>query len=140
GYLAGCAPGRRELAVPRPAATAAERLRRGRMAALREQPTGPVLLADASRAETALGRARGVRPAGRGHPPRPADCLRRPIAKSLLRRLRARIRYRRFDAELAEEIEFHRAMKQRDWERAGLAATEARVMSHRDMGNVTLAR
>jgi len=60
--------------------------------------------------------------------------------KSLLRRLRARIRYRRFDAELAEEIEFHRAMKRRDWERARLAATEARLMSHRDMGNVTLAR
>jgi hypothetical protein len=60
--------------------------------------------------------------------------------RSVLRRLRARIRYRRFDADLMEEIEFHRAMKQRDWERAGLTATEARLMSHRDMGNVTLAR
>jgi predicted permease len=60
--------------------------------------------------------------------------------RSLLRRLRARIRYRRFDADLMEEIEFHRAMKQREWERAGLTPTEARLMSHRDMGNVTLAR
>ena len=59
---------------------------------------------------------------------------------SLLRRLRARIRYRRFDADLAEEIEFHRAMKQREGERAGLTATDARLMSHRQMGNVTLAR
>ncbi len=58
----------------------------------------------------------------------------------LLRRLRARIRYRRFDADLAEEIEFHRAMKQREGERAGLSATEARLMSHQQMGNVTLAR
>jgi predicted permease len=58
----------------------------------------------------------------------------------LLRRLRARIRYRRFDADLAEEIEFHRAMKQREGERAGLTPTEARLMSHQQMGNVTLAR
>lgn len=60
--------------------------------------------------------------------------------RSLLRRLRARIRYRRFNADLAEEIEFHRAIKQREGERAGLTPAEARLMSHRDMGNVTLAR
>lgn len=60
--------------------------------------------------------------------------------RSLLRRLRARIRYRRFDADLAEEIEFHRAMKQREGERAGLTTAEARLMSRRAMGNVTLAR
>ncbi len=60
--------------------------------------------------------------------------------RHLLRRLRARIRYRGFDADLAEEIEFHRAMKQRDGEQAGLTSTEARFMSHREMGNVTLAR
>ena len=59
---------------------------------------------------------------------------------NLLTRLRNRIRYRRFDADLAEEIELHRAMKQRAWERAGLTRTEARRMSHRDMGNITLAR
>jgi putative ABC transport system permease protein len=62
------------------------------------------------------------------------------IVRNLLRRLRARIRYRHFDADLTEEIDFHRAMKQREWERAGLTATEARRLSHRDMGNVTLAR
>jgi hypothetical protein len=60
--------------------------------------------------------------------------------RNLLRRLYYRIRCRRFDAELAEEIEFHRAMKERDWERAGLTAADARRMSHRDMGNITLAR
>ena len=60
--------------------------------------------------------------------------------RNLLRRLCHRIRSRRFDAELAEEIEFHRAMKEREWERAGLTAADARRMSHRDMGNITLAR
>ena len=60
--------------------------------------------------------------------------------RSLLRRLRARIRYRRFDADLAEEMEFHRAMKQRELERAGLTEAEATVKSRREMGNVTLAR
>jgi predicted permease len=60
--------------------------------------------------------------------------------RSLLRRIRARIRNRRFDADLAEEIEFHRAMKQREGERAGLTAPEARLLSHQEMGNVTLAR
>ena len=60
--------------------------------------------------------------------------------RSLLRRLRSRIRYNRFDTDLAEEIEFHRAMKQREWEHRGLTPTEARHMSHRDMGNITRAR
>ena len=60
--------------------------------------------------------------------------------RSLLRRLRARIRYRRFDADLAEEMEFHRAMKQRELERAGLTENEATVQSRREMGSVTLAR
>lgn len=60
--------------------------------------------------------------------------------RSLLRRLRARIRYRRLDADLAEEMEFHRALKQRELERAGLTEAEATVMSRREMGNVTLAR
>ena len=60
--------------------------------------------------------------------------------RSLLRRLRARIRYRRFDSDLAEEMEFHRAMKQRELERAGLTENEATVQSRREMGSVTLAR
>jgi predicted permease len=60
--------------------------------------------------------------------------------RSLLRRLRARIRYRRFDTDLAEEMEFHRSMKQRELERAGLTEAEATVESRREMGNVTLAR
>ena len=60
--------------------------------------------------------------------------------RSLLRRLRARIRYRRFDADLAVEMEFHHAMKQRELERAGLTENEATVQSRREMGSVTLAR
>jgi hypothetical protein len=57
--------------------------------------------------------------------------------RSLLRRLRSRIRYRRFEADVAEEIEFHRAMKQREWEHAGLTAEQARLRTCREMGNVT---
>jgi len=60
--------------------------------------------------------------------------------RHLLRRLHARIRYRRFDANLDEEIAFHRAMKQREWERAGLSDADAARRSRRDMGNITLAR
>jgi len=60
--------------------------------------------------------------------------------RRLLQRLLNRIRYRHFDADLAEEIEFHRAMRQRDRQRDGLTAAQARAMSHRDMGNITLAR
>ena len=60
--------------------------------------------------------------------------------RRLLRRLRARIRYRRFDADLAEEMEFHRAMKQRELESTGLTENEATVQSRREMGSVTLAR
>jgi predicted permease len=60
--------------------------------------------------------------------------------RNLLRRLRARIRYRRFDADLAEELEFHQAMKQRDLKEEGLNEAEAVFKSRRQMGNVTLAR
>jgi putative ABC transport system permease protein len=62
------------------------------------------------------------------------------VVRNLLRQLYGRIRYRRFDADLTEEIEFHRAMKQREWERAGLTPADARLMSRRDMGNITRAR
>ena len=55
-------------------------------------------------------------------------------------RLRARIRYRHFDADLREELEVHRAMKEADLQRRGSSAAEARVGASRALGNVTLAR
>ena len=57
-----------------------------------------------------------------------------------LRRLRARLKYRRFDAELREEIDLHRAMVEADLRSRGASPTEARAAASRAMGNVTLAR
>jgi macrolide transport system ATP-binding/permease protein len=59
----------------------------------------------------------------------------------LLRRLRARFRYRRFDDDLAEEMAFHQAMKQQELEQQnGLSAADARDAARREMGNITHAR
>ena len=59
---------------------------------------------------------------------------------SWLRRLRARVRYRHFDRDLAEEIEWHRAMKERELASAGLAPGEARWQARRELGNIMIAR
>jgi predicted permease len=56
------------------------------------------------------------------------------------RRLCARIRYRRFDEDLKEELEFHRTMKQSEIESAGLSPDEARIRAIRELGNVTFMR
>ncbi len=58
----------------------------------------------------------------------------------ILRRLHYVLRHRRLEAELAEEIESHRAMRQHDLEARGLARADARQESRRRLGNVTLAR
>jgi predicted permease len=60
--------------------------------------------------------------------------------RPFLRRLLYWIRFRSFDAELAEEIEVHRAMQQEQLERSGLPAADAVAASRRALGNVTLAR
>jgi putative ABC transport system permease protein len=57
-----------------------------------------------------------------------------------LRRLWHLLRQRRFDAELKEEMEFHRAMKQLELEHAGVPPDDARRESRRALGNATLAR
>ncbi len=58
----------------------------------------------------------------------------------LLRRLHYLLHQRRLDAELAEEIEAHRAMRQQDLEARGLTREGANRASRRALGNVTLAR
>lgn len=58
----------------------------------------------------------------------------------LLRRLQNLFRLGRVDAELAEEMEFHRAMKRRELEEAGLSEQDAARAANRLMGNVTCAR
>ncbi len=47
---------------------------------------------------------------------------------------------RRFDAELAEELDFHQRMLEADKRRLGLEAEEAMWSARRQMGNSTLAR
>src|ERR1700730_10463466 len=54
----------------------------------------------------------------------------------LLNRLGYWLGHRRLEADLAEEIEFHRNMKQRELEKAGLPALEASNASRRALGNV----
>ncbi|PYR72728.1 MAG: hypothetical protein DMF86_22690 [Acidobacteria bacterium] len=58
----------------------------------------------------------------------------------LLRRALGWIRRRRLDADLAEELEFHRSAAQAALERDGLSADDARAASRRALGNLTLAR
>lgn len=58
----------------------------------------------------------------------------------LLRRLRARFKYRHFDRDLAREIESHREMVQDELEASGLAPADARCTSIRALGNITYMR
>lgn len=58
----------------------------------------------------------------------------------LLRRLAYLIRQRQLDAELAEELEFHRDMKQRELEAEGMSALDAHVRSRQAVGSPLLAR
>ena len=59
--------------------------------------------------------------------------------RRFLRRLHFWINSRRNEAELAEEIELHRAMTQERLERDGVSADAAAPASRRALGNVTLA-
>jgi putative ABC transport system permease protein len=60
--------------------------------------------------------------------------------RDLLRRVWYVIRQRQFERDLAEEIEFHRAMAQRDLEQRGIGTATADRAARRLLGNTTLAR
>ncbi len=60
--------------------------------------------------------------------------------RQLLRRAWYLIRGRRLEADLAEEIEFHRALKQRELEESGLDAKAATFATRRALGSVALAK
>ena len=60
--------------------------------------------------------------------------------RDLLRRVWYVIRQRQFERDLAEEIEFHRAMAQRDLEQRGMGTATADGAARRLLGNTTLAR
>ena len=57
-----------------------------------------------------------------------------------LKRLGARLRNRRFDEDLREELELHEELKREALERAGRPAGDARVEARRALGNLALAR
>lgn len=57
-----------------------------------------------------------------------------------LRRILFRWRRSRLENELAEELEFHRALKEDEKRRAGLGVETAAELSRRQMGNMTVAR
>jgi putative ABC transport system permease protein len=59
---------------------------------------------------------------------------------SLIRRLWHRMTQAGHDADLAEEIETHRQLRQAQLEREGLSPADAALASRRALGNVTLAR
>jgi putative ABC transport system permease protein len=58
----------------------------------------------------------------------------------LWRRIAYLWRQRQMDADLAEELELHREMKQVELERSGLSPHEASYASRRTLGNLTLSR
>src|SRR5216684_1436330 len=60
--------------------------------------------------------------------------------RQLFRRLASIVRRRHHERDLAEEIECHRAMMQRDLEAEGLHATDAAIQARRQLGNLTMAR
>jgi predicted permease len=58
---------------------------------------------------------------------------------TLMRRIRRWLRWRQVQAELREELDAHREMKERAYREAGLTEREARARAARELGNVTLA-
>ena len=58
----------------------------------------------------------------------------------MFKRLLARFRNRRFDAELVEELRFHEEMKRQELEASGLPVPEARAGARKALGNITLMR
>ena len=60
--------------------------------------------------------------------------------RQLIRRVWYAIRQRRFEANLAEEMEFHRAMKERELEAGGLEPVEATFATRRALGSLAWAQ
>jgi len=60
--------------------------------------------------------------------------------RKLLRRLSSIVRSRRLAADLAEELQFHQAMKQQELERDGLPPNDAHLAARAALGNVTMAQ
>lgn len=59
---------------------------------------------------------------------------------NLLQRLRSRLRKRRFDEDLAEELRLHEELKREELEAQGVPPADARSAARKALGNVTLMR
>jgi hypothetical protein len=59
--------------------------------------------------------------------------------RKLIRRLWYLARRRQWEADLVEEIDFHRALKQRELEDRGADPTDAAIATRRALGNTLLA-
>src|SRR5688572_33133 len=107
------------------------------MGHIREQSPRPLLHADGDRPQAVSSRTSSVRSS---RPRHPKSASRHVAMAGLLRRLRHLVRHRSFDTDLAEEMEFHCAMKQQELERAGLEPGAAAFRTRRELGSLALAR
>ena len=60
--------------------------------------------------------------------------------RQLFRRAWHAVRHRHFEADLAEEMEFHRALKQSELEGTGLKSSDASLATRRALGSVALTQ
>src|SRR5712692_9154563 len=60
--------------------------------------------------------------------------------QQFLRRAWYAVRRRQFHTHLAEELDFHRAMKQRELEQQGLEPPDAALATRRVLGSIALAQ
>src|SRR5229473_686007 len=119
-----CSRRRRKLALPRPAASPPQLLGHRRMGRIGKQSPRPLLQAHRRRPQTTCCRKQRVRPHDRRHPK--GDLMR------LIRRILYFFRQRRQNAELSEEMDFHRQMLEQE--------SGDRHAANRRMGASTLAR
>src|SRR5262249_11426350 len=100
-----------------------------------KQSPGALLHAYASRTQATASRTRGFRSTHCRDSTGIGDAM-----TKLLRRLHYWIHRHRLQAELEDEIEFHRALKKEELERSGVSAQDAAPAASRSMGNILLAR
>ena len=62
------------------------------------------------------------------------------MIRTFLRRLRYLLHWSRFNSELAEEMDFHRAMKEAELQNGGASPADAQVQARRALGPMLMAR
>src|SRR6185437_2958240 len=134
-------PSRRKLSLPRPATPPSRRLRARRMGHVGQQSPRAILHAHRRRPKAARRRTGGVRAHDRRDPRRPAPRLgdMRSLMRAV-RRLAYWLRFRSEQADLRDELAFHRDELARDLERRGLSPDAAHAAARRELGNETYMR